>query len=147
MTAVRRADVTWQGDLASGKGQVSASTSGVFKGLDVSWPRRSEAEANGITSPEEFLASAHASCFAMALSGGLARSGTPPEKLQVSATVTFETEGGARVASSALEVRGKVPGLDAEGFRKAAEGAKDNCPISKALKGNVELSVNAVLEN
>ena len=148
MAAVRRSDVTWQGDLMSGKGQVSASSSGVFKGLDVSWARRSEADANGITSPEELLAAAHASCFAMALSGGLARGGTPPEQLQVSASVTFDRVGeGFKVVSSALEVKGRVPNLDAEGFRKAAEGAKDGCPISGALKGNVELSVTATLES
>jgi len=148
MAAIRRAHVTWQGDLMSGKGQVSASSSGVFKSLDVSWARRSEPESNGITSPEELLAAAHASCFAMALSGGLARGGTPPEQLQVTANVTFDRVGdGFKVVSSALEVRGKVPNLDAAGFQKAAEGAKDGCPISGALKGNVEMSVKASLEN
>jgi osmotically inducible protein OsmC len=146
MAAVRRADATWQGDLASGKGQVTASSSGVFKGLDVSWARRSEADANGVTSPEELLAAAHASCFAMALSAGLARGGTPPEQLEVSANVTFDRVGeGFKVVSSALEVRGTVPNLDAAGFEKAAQGAKDGCPISGALKGNVELSVRATL--
>jgi len=148
MAAVRRADATWRGDLPSGKGQVSASSSGVFKGLDVSWARRSEPEANGVTSPEELLAAAHAACFAMALSGGLGRAGTPPEQLQVTANVTFDRVGeGFKVVSSALEVRGKVPNIDAEAFTKAAEGAKDGCPISGALKGNVELSVKASLEN
>src|SRR6188508_3098864 len=95
MAAIRRADVTWSGDLATGKGQVSASSSGVFKGLDVSWPRRSEADANGVTSPEELLAAAHASCFAMALSGALGRAGTPPDHVHVSATVTFDKVGDA----------------------------------------------------
>ncbi len=146
MAAVRRADVTWRGDLASGKGTVNAQSSGVFKGLDVSWARRSEADANGVTSPEELLAAAHAACFAMAFSAGLARAGTPPEELQVSAAVTFDRVGdGFKVVSSALEVRGKVPGIDADAFKKAAEAAKDGCPISGALKGNVELSVNASL--
>jgi osmotically inducible protein OsmC len=148
MAAVRRADATWQGDLPSGKGQVSASSSGVFKGLDVSWARRSEPEANGVTSPEELLAAAHAACFAMALSGALGRAGTPPERLQVTANVTFDRVGeGFKVVSSALEVRGKVSNIDAAAFTKAAEGAKDGCPISGALKGNVELSVKASLEN
>jgi osmotically inducible protein OsmC len=146
MAAVRRADATWNGDLASGKGKVSASSSGVFKGLDVSWARRSEADANGVTSPEELLAAAHASCFAMALSGGLGRAGTPPEQLDVTANVTFDKVGdGFKVVSSALDVRGKVPGMDAAAFQKAAEGAKDGCPISQALKGNVALSVTASL--
>jgi len=146
MAAVRRADATWNGDLVSGKGVVSASSSGVFKGLDVSWARRSEADANGVTSPEELLAAAHAACFAMALSAGLARGGTPPEELRVSAQVTFDRAGeGFKVVSSALEVQGRVPGIDAAGFQQAAEGAKDGCPISGALKGNVELSVKASL--
>jgi lipoyl-dependent peroxiredoxin len=146
MAAVRRADATWNGDLPSGKGRVSASSSGAFKDLEVSWARRSEPEAQGKTSPEEFLAAAHASCFAMALSAGLGRSGTPPEQLDVSATVTFDRAGeGFKVVSSRLEVRGKVPGLDAQAFNSAAEDAKNGCPISGALKGNVELSVNATL--
>jgi lipoyl-dependent peroxiredoxin len=132
----------------SGKGTVTASSSGVFKNLDVSWARRSEADANGVTSPEEMLAAAHAACFAMAFSAGLARGGTPPEELNVSAQVTFDRVGdGFKVTSSALDVRGRVPGLDADGFLKAAEAAKDGCPISGALKGNVELSVTARLES
>ena len=146
MAAIRRADATWNGDLPSGKGVVSASTSGAFKNLDVTWASRSE-EANGRTSPEEFLAAAHASCFAMALSAGLGRAGTPPQQLDVSSTVTFDRVGdGFKVTSSVIEVRGKVPGLDQAGFQKAAEAAKDGCPISRALQGNVQLSVNATLE-
>ena len=146
MAAVRRADVIWSGDLPTGQGKVSASSSGAFKDLSVSWARRSEPDAQGTTSPEEFLAAAHASCFAMALSAGLGRAGTPPEQLDVNATVTFDRAGeGFKVVSSQLEVRGKVPGIDADAFKKAAEGAKDGCPISGALKGNVELSVNATL--
>src|SRR5438067_8542956 len=93
MAAIRRADVSWSGDLATGKGTVSASTSGVFKGLEVSWARRSEADAQGTTSPEELLAASHASCYAMALSAGLARAGSPPESLAVSSTVTFDKVG------------------------------------------------------
>jgi osmotically inducible protein OsmC len=148
MAAVRRADVTWSGSLASGKGKVSASTSGVFKDLEVSWPRRSEADAQGITSPEELLAASHASCYAMALSAGLSGAGTPPETLNVSATVTFDKVGdGFKVVSSVLEVHGRVPNSDSAAFVKAAEAAKDGCPISQALKGNVELSVNATLDS
>lgn len=147
MAAIRRADVTWSGDLPTGKGNVSANTSGVFKGLEVSWPRRSEADAQGKTSPEELLAASHASCYAMALSGGLGRAGSPPQSLAVSATVTFDKVGdGFKVVSSALEVRGRVPNIDAAAFEKAAQDAKDGCPISAALKGNVDLSVKATLE-
>ncbi len=147
MAAVRRADVSWSGDLPTGKGRVSATTSGAFKGLEVSWPRRSEADAQGVTSPEELLAAAHASCYAMAFSGGLARAGSPPDSLDVSATVTFDKVGdGFKVVSSALEVRGRVPNMDAATFVKAADAAKDGCPISTALKNNVELSVKATLE-
>jgi len=147
MAAVRVANATWTGDLMSGSGIVSASTSGAFTDLGVSWAARTE-ESNGKTSPEELIAAAHASCFCMALSAGLGRAGTPPEKLEVSATVTFEqVEGGFKVASSALAVTGTVPGLDAAAFSEAAEGAKDGCPISGALKGNVELSVEATLNS
>lgn len=147
MAAIRRAEVTWSGDLPTGKGNVSAATSGAFEGLEVSWPRRSEAEANGVTSPEELLAASHASCYAMALSGGLGRAGTTAESLNVSATVTFDrVDGGFKVVSSVLEVRGRVPKMDQAAFQQAAEAAKDGCPISQALKGNVQLSVNATLE-
>ena len=145
MATTRRADVTWEGDLMSGKGAVTASTSGAFTGLPVTWASRTEAPG-GKTSPEELIAAAHASCFAMALSFGLANAGKPPKKLEVGAAVTFDrVDAGFRVTSSALTVRGWVPGLDAEGFRKAAEGAKDGCPVSQALKGNVKLSVEATL--
>lgn len=146
MAAVRRADVTWEGDLATGSGTVSASTSNAFTALPVSWASRTEAP-DGRTSPEELIAAAHASCFSMALSAGLGRAGTPPTRLQVGATVTFEMiEGGWRVVSSALSVRGWVSGIDGAAFQQAAESAKENCPISQALKGNVALSVEATLE-
>jgi osmotically inducible protein OsmC len=145
MAAVRRADVIWEGDLMKGSGVVTASSSQAFDKLPVTWASRTESP-DGRTSPEELVAAAHASCFAMALSYGLANDGTPPERLEVSAQVTFDrTDAGFRVTSSALTVRGRVPSLDAEGFRKAAEGAKDNCPISKALEGNVQLSVEPSL--
>ena len=143
--AVRRADATWEGDLMTGRGVVSASTSKAFTSLPVTWASRTES-ADGRTSPEELVAAAHAACFCMALSNGLGKAGTPPGKLEVSATVTFEQiEGGWKVASSALTVRGQVPGTDASGFQQAAEAAKDGCPISGALKGNVALSVEATL--
>ncbi len=145
MAATRSAHAVWSGDLLSGNGVVSATTSGTFSDMSVSWKARTE-EPGGSTSPEELVAAAHASCFSMALSAGLGRAGTPPTKLEVDATVTFEQiEGGWKVASSALRVVGTVPGIDADAFKAAAEGAKDGCPISGALKGNVELSVDATL--
>jgi osmotically inducible protein OsmC len=145
MAAIRKARAVWTGDLAHGKGALTAESSGLFKEAAVTWASRTE-RSDGKTSPEELLAAAHASCFAMALSFGLGNAGKPPQRLEVTATVTFEqVPGGFKVKSSALEVTGTVPGLDAAGFQKAAEGAKDGCPISQALKGNVELSVKAQL--
>ena len=145
MAAVRRADVAWNGQ--AGKGVVTGQTSGAFKQLEVSFPNRI-GEAEGKTSPEELLAASHASCYAMALSAGLGRQQHPPERLDVSAEVTFDRVGeGFAVTSSRLEVHGKVPGIDQAAFQQAAEAAKDGCPISKALKGNVELSVKATLES
>ncbi len=147
MAAIRRATATWQGDLTSGSGSVTAATSGVFSDLPVTWAARTE-ESNGRTSPEELVAAAHASCFLMALSSGLAKDGHPADRLENEATVTFEkVEAGWTLVSSALSVRGWVPGLDERGFRAAAETAKDGCPISRALKGNVALSVEATLES
>src|SRR5260370_35197624 len=106
MAAIRRADVAWTGDLPTGKGNVSATTSGAFKGLEVSWPRRSEADAQGKTSPEELLAAAHASCYAMAFSAGLKGAAPAPESLNVTAPVPFDKAcPGCRVVSSAREVR------------------------------------------
>lgn len=146
MAAVRTATVTWSGDLASGTGTATAGTSGTFTDLPVSWASRTEGP-DGRTSPEELLAAAHASCFAMALSGALARAGTPPEHLHVEAEVTFDKVGDAwTVVSSRLIVFGRVPGMSAGDFAAAADGAKDGCPISRALAGNVELSVDPTLE-
>jgi osmotically inducible protein OsmC len=146
MTAVRRAEAAWEGDLVSGRGTVSAVSSGAFRDLPVSWAARTES-SDGKTSPEELIAAAHAACFEMALSGALARGGTPPERLAVTAEVTFDKlDAGWRVVSSALTVVGRVPGLDAVGFREAAEATRDGCPVSVALKGNVALSVEATLE-
>ena len=146
MAEVRRGEATWNGDLMSGRGVVSAATSGVFSELPVTWAARTE-RANGKTSPEELVAAAHAACFSMAFSNGLAKAGTPAEQLDVSVDVTFDkVESGWGVKSSAITVRGRVPGISADAFRAAADAAKDGCPISRALKGNVELSVEATLE-
>jgi osmotically inducible protein OsmC len=145
MAATRQARAVWNGDLATGSGEVSAVTSGKFSALPVSWGARTEAP-QGKTSPEELLAAAHASCYSMALSAGLAKGGTPPKRLEVSSKVTFDKVGADwTVVSSELEVKGDVPGIDQAAFAKAAEGAKDGCPISRALKNNVKLSVKATL--
>jgi len=145
MATTRRAEVTWEGDLMKGKGIVSAKSSGAFSSLPVTWASRTETP-DGRTSPEELVAAAHASCFSMALSAGLGRAGNPPEKLEVAVVITFDkTDAGWRIIKSDIEVRGKVPGLDAAGFTQAAEAAKEGCPISNALKGNVAFSVSASL--
>src|SRR5687768_17308061 len=122
MAATREARAVWNGDLLSGTGTVSATSSGKFADLPVSWSARTEAPG-GRTSPEELLAAAHATCFSMALSGALAKAGTPPKRLEVSAAVTFDKVGDSwTVVSSALDVKGEVPGADAAKFTQAAEG-------------------------
>ena len=142
MATDRRADVVWLGDLMSGGGTIENVTSGAIPSLDVSWTSRSE-EPNGKTSPEELIAAAWASCFSMALSAGLAKGGTPPERLETSVTVTFQP--GEGITKGALTVRGTVPGIDADAFVEAAETAKQNCPVSKALAGIPETSLVASL--
>ena len=146
MAAVRTATVTWNGDLAHGSGTVSAGTTGLFTDLPVSWAARTEAP-DGQTSPEELLAAAHAACFAMAFSARLAKAGAAPEHLHAEAEVTFDrVEDAWRVVSSRLIVLGRVPGMSDDEFTRLAEDAKENCPISAALRGNVELSVEPTLE-
>ena len=140
--ADRSASVTWQGDLMSGNGEIEEVPSGAFGPLQVTWSARAE-DSNGKTSPEELLAAAHATCFAMALSHGLAQAGHAAERLQTSATVTFVP--GTGVTRSALTVVGSVPGVDEDAFRSAAEDAKENCPVSKAL-GGVEKTLEARLQ-
>ena len=143
MATERHAHVTWQGDLMHGSGTVETVGSGAFADLPVSWPSRAE-QPDENTSPEELIAAAHASCFSMALSGALAKQGSPPEQLDSSATVTFVP--GTGITKIALTVTGRVPGLDDDGFRQAAEQAKDNCPVSKALAAVPEITVDARLE-
>ena len=142
MATDRRAEVVWQGSLMEGSGTIVSTTSGAIGEQAVSWPNRAE-DSPSATSPEELIAAAHASCFSMALSAGLARAETPPEELRTSATVTFQP--GEGITKIALTVEGRVPGLDAEGFTAAAEGAKENCPVSKALAGVPEMSLEARL--
>ena len=143
MAAKRRAEVTWRGDLMGGSGRIDRVGSGAFGSLDVTWASRSEEDSAGRTSPEELIAAAHATCLSMALSHGLAEDGHPPEQLETAATVTFQP--GEGITKIALEVRGRVPGLDEDGFRRAAETAKDNCPVSKALASVPEISLDAQL--
>jgi len=142
MATERKADVVWQGDLTNGSGTIESVTSGAFGPLDVSWASRAE-DPNGKTSPEELLAAAWAACFSMALSSGLAKAGHPADKLETSATVTFQP--GEGITKGALTVRATVPGIDAGAFDEAAEAAKQNCPVSKALAGIPEVSLDASL--
>ena len=131
MATTRNATAHWEGSLLEGSGQVSLDSSGLGT-YDVTWASRAE-DPNGRTSPEELIAAAHAACFSMALSHGLAGAGTPPERLDTSAAVTFQP--GEGITGIHLTVKGRVPGLDAAGFQAAAETAKANCPVSKALTG------------
>ena len=140
--ADRTAHVTWSGSLMEGAGTITTVGSGAFGPLDVTWGARAE-ESDGLTSPEELIAAAHAACFSMALSHGLAQGGTPPDKLDVDATVTFVP--GTGITKIALEVRASVPGLDEASFFEAAEGAKVDCPVSKALASVPEITLNATL--
>lgn len=146
MAAVRQADATWSGNLPDGNGTVSAVSSGAFNALPTTWASRTEA-SDGRTSPEELLAAAHASCFSMAFGNELFKRGYLADTLAVTASVTLDmTDAGRRVISSALTVSGRVPGIDAATFAEIAEVAKNGCPISNALKGNVTLSVEPTLE-
>jgi osmotically inducible protein OsmC len=143
MATEKTARATWEGTLAEGQGRFSLG-SGAVTDQGVTWKARAE-EGEG-TSPEELIAAAHASCVLMALAGGLARAGTPPTRLESEATTTFDKVGeGFAITNIALRIRGEVEGLDESGFREAAEGAKQNCPVSQALKGNVEISLDAAL--
>jgi osmotically inducible protein OsmC len=142
MAAESTAHAQWHGDLTSGAGTIDRVGSGTFGPLDVTWAARTGDES-GKTSPEELIAAAHASCFSMALSNILAKQGTPPTNLSTSATVTFVP--GTGITTSKIDVEGHVPGIDGSAFRQAAEEAKVDCPVSGALRGNVELSVVARL--
>lgn len=145
--AERKVEVTWEGHLGDGSGTIVKATSGQLRNLPVSWPARTE-DAGGKTSPEELLAAAHASCYAMQLSHEVEAVGGAPGSYQISANVGFDPRvgGGFEVSFSHLDVRGSVPGLDDAGFQKAAEAAAKGCPISAALAGNVEITVDASLD-
>jgi lipoyl-dependent peroxiredoxin len=143
MATHRTAEVTWHGSLTEGSGTIDSTTSGVVAPLPVTWTSRAE-DPQGRTSPEDLLAAAHASCFAMALSGALADAGHPPDELRTSATVTFVP--GTGITKIALSVRGRVPDIDEGAFREAAEDAKTGCPISQALTGVPEVTLDARLQ-
>jgi lipoyl-dependent peroxiredoxin len=143
MATDRRAEVTWRGSLMDGSGTITSTTTGAIGEQAVSWAARSEDATDGMTSPEELIAAAHAACFAMALSHGLAQGGNAPDELQTSATVTFQP--GEGITKIALTVEGSVPGLDADGFAHAAQTAKENCPVSKALASVPEITLDARL--
>jgi osmotically inducible protein OsmC len=142
MATERTMSTTWHGTLMDGSGTIHEAASGAFGALDVSWASRAEAP-DGKTSPEELIAAAHSACFAMGLAHGLAQAGTPADQLDTSATVTFVP--GEGITKIALTVRGSVPGLDAAAFGEAAEGAKVGCPVSKALAGVPEITLDATL--
>jgi osmotically inducible protein OsmC len=145
MATSRFAEATWQGTLLEGNGTIDYVSSGAFSRLPVTWASRTE-EHNGRTSPEELIAAAHAACFSMAFSARLAKNNTPATKLSVKAVVTFDKgDAGWKIARSDITVRGDVPGIDRATFTTLAEDARDNCPVSVALKGNVELAVDAQL--
>lgn len=141
----QRADVHWTGDLANGSGTVSLSSSGVMKGQRVSWKARTGLE-RGMTTPEELIAAAHASCYSMALAGALTKAGYQAKDLDVTATVVFaQRDGVFGVASSTIDVNGTIPGLDEPTFAKIAAEADRDCPVSRALRGNVEIVVKTSL--
>ena len=142
-TAQRRADVVWNGDLMKGSGTFDLASSGAWTEAPVSFATRAE-NPNGQTSPEELIAAAHASCYAMALSNTLAEKGNAPEQLDISANCILDI-GSLKVTTVELTVRGNVPGLDEEGFRSVAEEAEKTCPVSNALRGNVDIQLNASL--
>jgi lipoyl-dependent peroxiredoxin len=145
MQQVRTASSTWSGDLLAGSGTITNVTSGSIAGLPVSWAARTE-DHGGKTSPEELLAAAHASCFSMAFASRLAKNGTVATRLDITCVITFDKrEAGWKVAESAITVTGVVPGIDQATFATIADDAKENCPISVALKGNVDLTVKATL--
>ena len=134
------ASTHWEGDLFTGSGTTTLS-SGAAGPVDVDWKARTE-ESGGKTSPEELIAAAHASCFSMAFSNGLAKGGNPPKSLDVTATATFVP--GSGITGIVLRVSGDVPGLDADGFAEAANAAKEGCPVSQALAGNVPITLEIV---
>ena len=140
--ATSSATTNWQGSLTEGSGTTSPE-SGAFPDVEVTWASRTE-RAAGKTSPEELLAAAHASCYCMALSHELSEAGNEPDALEATASIDFVP--GEGVKSSHIVVKGRVPGIDEAAFEEAAQSAGQNCPISGALKGNIEITVDAKLD-
>jgi len=143
MAAISRADAVWEGDLTSGKGRVKVA-SGAFNEFPVTWASRAE-RTHGGTSPEELIAAAHAACSSMAFSNGLAKAGHHPERLNTSAEVEFVP--GTGITTITLSVRGHIHGIEAGEFQKLAQEAKDGCPVSQAMKGNVKINLKAELDH
>ena len=144
MAIERNAHATWEGDLRGGSGQFDTG-SGAISGREVTYASRFE-DSGGKTSPEELIAAAHATCFSMALAGGLAKDGHPPTRLETDGLVTLDQVDGAfRITSVKLSVRGEVDGLDEDAFRAAAETAKEGCPVSSALADSIEITLEATL--
>lgn len=142
MASESKATTVWEGGLADGRGETTTA-SGTLAAVEVTWPRRVE-RTDDTTSPEELLAAAHSACYCMGLSHGLGEADTPPERLEAAVTVSFVP--GEGVKSSAITVSGRVPGIDQAAFEEAAQAAADGCPISGAMRGNVEITVEATLE-
>jgi lipoyl-dependent peroxiredoxin len=142
MATEKTAHAVWEGDLMDGSGHVSTESGSVDETM--TWAARAQ-DVEG-ASPEELIAAAHATCVAMALAGALARAGIPPTRLETDATTSFEkVSDGFALTTVRLRIRGDVEGLDEDGFRRAAEEAKENCPVSKALAGNVQIELDAAL--
>ncbi len=143
-TAERRAEVVWHGNLQTGSGTFDLASSGAWTGANVSFATRTE-NPNGNTSPEELIAAAHASCYAMALSNVLHEGGNDPEELRINATCVLDL-GSLKITSEVLDVHGRVPGIDADAFQQAVEQADQVCPVTNALRGSAEIQVNATLD-
>jgi osmotically inducible protein OsmC len=142
MAAISRADATWEGDLASGSGHVKPESE-AFVELPITWASRAE-RMHGKTSPEELIAAAHASCFSMAFSNGLAKAGHKPERLDTRVEIEFVP--GTGITTSTITVRGHIHGISDDEFQKLAKEAEEGCPVSKAMHGNVELKLHATLD-
>lgn len=141
---MRSASATWEGELFTGKGAVSLDSSNAAGPLDVNWPARAESP-NGVTSPEELIAAAHATCYSMSLANGLAKAGTPAERLETTVNVHIEKgDAGFSITRSEITVRG-TGGFDEAAFRDAAETAKANCPVSRALNPSIQVTLDAAL--
>lgn len=143
--AKRQADVRWEGNLQNGSGALDLASSGALEQSAVSFATRAE-DPQGQTSPEELIAGAHASCYAMALSNVLGEGGNDPEELAVSATCTIDLDN-LKISTVELNIRGRVPGMDEDQFEEAVQEAEQACPVSNALRGNVEIQLNTSLES